>query len=94
MFPHYLDFKIDPIVACYMVPIPKLIGGWFQKREIPTDLQAIFSKNAQLYEQFRSSPIENLFWIPEDPNPVASTLRREKRFVRLLTSNAAICAKN
>ena len=77
-----------------MVPIPKLIGGWFQKREIPTDLQAIFPKSVQLYEQFRSSPIENLFWIPEDPSSVASTLRREKRFMRLLTRNDAIYDKN
>ena len=77
-----------------MVPILKLIGGCVKNSGMLTDLQAILAKSVRRYEKSRSSPIKNLFWIPEDPNPVTSTLRREKRFMRLLTRNDAIRAKN
>ena len=78
----------------YMVPIPRLIGGCPEKWRMSTDFQAIFAKSVPRYDKSRSPPIKNLFWIPGDPNPVISTMRRQKRFMRLLTRNVAICAKN
>ena len=79
-----------------MVPIPRLIGGWVKNAGMSTDLYAILAKSVSRYDKSRSPPIKNLFWILEDPIPVTSTLRREKRFKRLLllTRNDAICAKS